>query len=56
MTCTAVVQEGELGLPFAQRIIRRAVSLIPASFVPVPFARAPDWGSEASEEARFWRP
>jgi hypothetical protein len=46
---TAALQEGDLGLPFAGRIARRAASLIPAPFVPVPFARVPDRGSEAYE-------
>jgi hypothetical protein len=42
-----------LGLPFAQRIVRRAASLILAPFVPVPFVSVPDWGGALPEQARL---
>src|SRR3984885_4197717 len=35
---SAARRGGELGLPFAPRIARRAASLIPAAFVPASFA------------------
>jgi hypothetical protein len=49
---TAALQSGELGLPFARRIVGRAASLIPAPFVPASFARVPD--RRSAPPSRQW--
>jgi hypothetical protein len=50
---TAALQEGEFGLRFARRIAPHATSLIPAPFVPVPFARVPDRVNARPSGQRF---